>query len=247
MTILSNKSDEVTRKETIHELKEDSNVTLNSNVNNDSNNNLKLSSKKNIKAILFDVYGTILRSDSGDLAQSLSKRSVLLNAARLVSNKYCMNRSPDEIVSAYENAISAEHHRKKSEGIQYPEVVLEDIWAQVCTSLGVTAGPLTELAYDFYDLTASRYLYDGVFEVLKELQKRGIRMGIISNAQRGTELDLLRLLKIDSLTTFFDKDLLFFSYRLGYSKPNLNAFRLALSHLHEKGILPSEVLFVGNS
>ncbi len=105
-------------------------------------------------------------------------------------------------------------------------------------------------SYNFYSL--GRTLFPGVVEALDALKSKNIVIGILSNAQFYTPIDLTLLIretcneKYDDFNELFDSDLTFFSYEYGVAKPNQLLFRRLYDALYEYQILPSQTVFVGN-
>lgn len=82
-------------------------------------------------------------------------------------------------------------------------------------------------------------LFDGVYEILKELKQRGIKMAILSNKPHKRTLDV-----VDKM---FEKDI--FDYVLGYKdeetkKPSPYG---ALLIARELGIKPQETVYIGDT
>jgi putative hydrolase of the HAD superfamily len=86
----------------------------------------------------------------------------------------------------------------------------------------------------------------GLQACLAELQRRGLALGIISNAQFYT-LELFPALLGQSLEQLgFDEDLQFYSYRHGQAKPGLPLYQMAADAVTGRGLRPGEVLYIGN-
>ncbi len=92
-----------------------------------------------------------------------------------------------------------------------------------------------------------------MFDVLNTLKQRGLRHGIISNAQFYTPIELSQLLRDESACavctyeSLFDPLFVFFSFDLGVAKPDLTPFRRAVEALTRENIMPDDCVFVGNS
>lgn len=205
-----------------------------------------------IKAVIFDIYGTLIRLDTGDLDDSLKKEKKLIRAMDRLKRKYGIKGPSKDILRMYVNQIRRVHKTKEGLGISYPEVKIDNIWKSVLRGVGHRAGikRIFKIAYDFHDFSGERRLYDNTAYLLKELKGRGIKAGIVSNSQFYTEIDMLRLLRrelrIHSIYELFDKPLVFYSYRVGCSKPNMKSFNLLKRRLRKFRIRNSEVLYVGN-
>ena len=95
-------------------------------------------------------------------------------------------------------------------------------------------------------------MYPGIYDTFKHLRNRNLTMGIISNGQFYTLVDVSCLLvkqsndKIKNISDFISKDFCFLSYQYGCSKPNPQLFFEALKALQKTGIESEEVLYVGN-
>jgi putative hydrolase of the HAD superfamily len=86
----------------------------------------------------------------------------------------------------------------------------------------------------------------GARETLEVLRKRGLRLGLISNAQFFTPL-LFRDFFDDSPEELgFDPGLLIYSFEIGEAKPSPALFAPALERLSSLGISPESCVYVGN-
>lgn len=192
-----------------------------------------------MKAVIFDIYGTLLQSDAGDLDETLSKEKQMLKALSLVKEKHGLSFDEKTILDKYIAEIRKVHDKKKEKGIVYPEIIIEDIWSTL-----IPSKDSKQIAWDFYNYCSERKLYSNTKKIISYLQKK-VPLGIISNAQFYTIIDLEKLLDA-SLDIYFDKNLCFWSYKVGYSKPNPGSFIALKEKLERMGISPEETLFVGN-
>jgi putative hydrolase of the HAD superfamily len=109
-----------------------------------------------------------------------------------------------------------------------------------------------KVAYFFDDVHQAKAFYPHALETLAAVKKMGLRQGIVSNAQFYTPIMLNILLRqagyegANPHADFFERRLIFYSYRLGVSKPNPFAFEQAKKRLGSKGIKPARVIYVGN-
>jgi len=85
----------------------------------------------------------------------------------------------------------------------------------------------------------SMRLYDGVIPLLKELKRRGIKIGIVTDFTADIQLRRIHALKVGSYI-----DVLVTSEEAGRDKPHPAAFLFALNKL---GILPHEAIVVGDN
>jgi putative hydrolase of the HAD superfamily len=79
-----------------------------------------------------------------------------------------------------------------------------------------------------------------------------MRLGILSNAQFYTPIDLTLYLRdqtgneIDDMGELFDPELIFYSFEYAMAKPSRLLFRKLFDALYELQVLPSQTVFVGN-
>ncbi len=87
-----------------------------------------------IEAVLFDVYGTLFISGSGDisLAQSAGRDDEALAALLF---KYHIESPPDLFREQFFAAIADSHTESRQKGKDYPEVEIDLIWHLV-TGIG---------------------------------------------------------------------------------------------------------------
>ena len=227
-----------------------------------------------VRVILFDVYGTLFNYWKPEFVTNDSKQKSLLDAFDKTISYFGMERflvemNPGEasaktLWDLYHGLIALRHKLSLDKKIEYPEVKIEEVWNMILLMLkrrgyepgaAFTSDP-SELArcvafcYNFYSF--NRGLYPGVVGALRTLNEENILLGIVSNAQFYTPIDLTLFLReqshgdIDDLTRLFDPDLVFFSYEYGVSKPNPLLFRKLFDALYEFQILPSQALYIGN-
>jgi putative hydrolase of the HAD superfamily len=191
-----------------------------------------------VKVICWDVYGTLLASQRGDL-DSLVRRAPELTAAFAQTiREFRVNHSAAVLCRDFLAAIATQRAAKLAAGIAHPEIRIEDIWQQL-----VPTAPPRDIALYFERKANPKQLVPGARETLDALKRAGLRQGIISNAQFYTLIELSELLGGD----FFDPALIFLSCDLGVAKPDVTAFRRAVETLARDRITPAECLIVGDS
>ena len=190
-----------------------------------------LTDAKHIRVVLWDVYGTLLIAERGDL-ESLVRRPDALRAAFVQTAHHF--RLPVQPAVLHEKFIA---------GLSRPgEVRIEELWQKLLP--GTTIDQAREIAM-FFERTANpKSLQPHALETLMEIRRRGLRQGIISNAQFYTRIELAELLGTESI---FDPTLVFLSCDLGVAKPDLTAFRMCVERLAADGFAPGQCLMVGDS
>jgi putative hydrolase of the HAD superfamily len=130
----------------------------------------------------------------------------------------------------------------------YPELRVEELWAEFLEQQGYgnTMDKARELALR-YELTVNPvYPMPGAEETLGILQKRLIRLGLISNAQFFTPLLFEAFFNATPKDLGFDSELLIYSFEMGEAKPSPNLFSPAVRRLKSLGLEPENALYVGN-
>jgi len=196
-----------------------------------------------IRCILFDVYGTLFISASGDICftkkvvQETHKIEHLLERFKIKINA-------KTLLTNFFNTVEKQHEELRQKGLDYPEIEIDQIWMRVTGSDNRERA--RAFALEFELIVNPAYPMPHLKEVLKELKNRHIVLGIISNAQFFTPYLFDWFLKSDLKNLGFDPNLTLFSYKFGYAKPSKFLFEDASSRLKEINIPTDSVLYVGN-
>jgi len=210
------------------------------------------------KAILFDVYGTLFSSATGDIA-AVAHNTEVNNPHQ--SAKICGHflNAPalDAVAASYDPKLSGEElsiyfHQKVDEvlqrmrlNVEWPEVQADQIWAEFLQERGLS-GSGQELALR-YELAANPVNpMPGAEQTITRLREAGCLFGIISNAQFYTPLLFERFFGGRPENIGFDKHLLFYSFEFGVAKPSPVLFNAAARELGVRGIKTQDCAFVGN-
>jgi len=194
-----------------------------------------------IRAVLFDIYGTLVISASGDigLAGEQDEESAFWAALDTAGLVPPAGVCPNDLKAAIGNF----HAERKAAGVEYPEVDILDIWRSVLGS----EGDIAHLAVEYECRVNPVWPMPGLAELLAEIRDRGFVLGIVSNAQFYTPLMLEAFLGRPLPALGFDPECCAFSYHLLEAKPSTRIYREALTGLSRRhGISPLEVLYVGN-
>lgn len=196
-----------------------------------------------VQCLLFDIYGTLFVSRSGDIgiARNNSKGPAHLD---VLVDKYAIRMTSRELLDKYYEAIEKEHRKLKRNGIDYPEVQIDHIW-QAISKFDDHAN-VRAFALEFELITNPVHPMPGLNELLTAVRQAGVKMGIISNAQFYTSYLFDWFLKADLKDLGFDPDLLFYSFQTGHAKPSLHMFQKAVERCRERRIEPGSILYLGN-
>jgi putative hydrolase of the HAD superfamily len=196
-----------------------------------------------VKSILFDVYGTLLISRSGDEdshAVNHNRKRVLAGVMR----RYGIAGTPENLMDSLRQAIENDHDKLRQEGNDHPEVDIVQIWQRLlCTD---DAARVKMFALEYEMVVNPVYPMPGLEDLLSACRGQNLLLGIISNAQFYTPRLLERILGTPLDMCGFDPQLTFFSYRFGSAKPSGLMFELAAENFSHRGIPQASVLYVGN-
>lgn len=215
---------------------------------------------ENIKAVIFDIYGTLLVSSSGDIDQAeISTKN--LEEALIASNIEIVepkNNPLEHILHDFEYTIRICHQEAKKNQVPYPEIDILSIWEIVLLHArrkGLVCfngdANIMRMTCVFEFLSNKVYPMPGMQEVIGMLKQKQLPLGIVSNAQFYTPVLMNYFLNdtvgLEEEVKNFDRDLTVYSYKIGIGKPDTNLFEELTPVLrNEYNLKPEEVLFVGN-
>ena len=195
-----------------------------------------------VQCLLFDVYGTLLISGSGDVGTAM--QTIQDNAQfKALLLEFNVDDPSGKVLEGFFNAITRQHEQLKADGIDYPEVKIDQIWMQVLGWHDRDMARSFALAFEL--IVNPVFPMPGFLKLVQHARER-CSLGIISNAQFFTRILLEKFLKASLEKSGFDQDLLIFSYQTNYAKPSEHLFRLSAGRLEKRGISPSETLYLGN-
>ena len=227
-----------------------------------------------IRAVIFDVYGTLVNYWRPGLHEAEERPHFLQAACREVADRfsftdYLIEMDPEAapektLYDLYCGLIALSHEKAAKKGVLHPEVKTEAIWNMIVLMLkrrgydpgktGISIdgdmGRYIGYAYNFFSL--GRGLYPGVVQSIEKLRKNNMSLGIVSNAQFYSPIDLTLFIRdqsggrIDDINELFDPDLCFYSYEYSTAKPDSLLFQKLYDTLYEYQILPSQTVYVGN-
>jgi putative hydrolase of the HAD superfamily len=210
-----------------------------------------------IRAVLFDVYGTLFISGSGDIgvAGPQHDASALVEAFREAGLGALSPGEAETALGRLRHHIEADHAAKRAAGAVKPEVEIRDIWRRVLGDLaGAGARPaepdaeaLARLAVAFECRVNPVWPMPNARETLRALAGSGLVLGIVSNAQFHTPLLFPALMEAETAELGFEEEACAWSWRIEAAKPDVRLFDGPLRTLATtRGIQPAEVVYVGN-
>ena len=223
-----------------------------------------------LRAVLWNVYGTLLRVSDGELKFEHANDFVMETALEKTIHEFkmwgSMSRKPGQ-PSAYMREIykrALDEQRLAVGGAEkHPEVLSDRLWEGIVKKLFQKEyqfdagfyGSLNEfarkVAYFFHASLQGTACYDGAAEALRAVAAAGPTQGLLGDGQAFTPVQLRRGLQKQGPDLELDElvppGLRLLSYERRARKPSETLFREALEALGERGIEPSEVLHVGSS
>ena len=199
--------------------------------------------KRPVRAVLFDVYGTLLVSRAGDIATAGHRMPDPGGQTDPIS-RLGLDIAPEQLRANIQAHIRAVHHARRAEGVDVPEVEIDRIWMDILPTANRGRARQAALTYELavnpvWPMPHAR-------QVLDVCRRCGLVVGIVSNAQFYTPLVLERLMGASLDALGFAPALRFYSYQLGRAKPSPALFDAARAALARMAIDPAATLYVGN-
>jgi putative hydrolase of the HAD superfamily len=209
-----------------------------------------------IKAVLFDIYGTLFVSGSGDIGTGNAEadEQALRAALSQVGLHTAAMGSTIRGTEFLARAIRQAHDQRRAERIEYPEIDILAIWHRLLRELpenvvtvDVTEDQLRVLALEYECRVNPVWPMPGLAQILSRLHEKRLVLGLVSNAQFYTPLLFEAFLDATPQVLGFDSLCCAFSYQMLEAKPSTRLFSKPLEGLERKyGIKAREVLYVGN-
>ena len=218
----------------------------------------RLEKLPDIRAVAFDIYGTLLISGSGDIGTLQKNDPDLAQAEAMQSSLQSIGLNPNENLAQLYNRFQAQikdtWQRRKSQGVEHPEVEIRVVWQDFLDSLDsdgnspkkVTPDIIEALAIAFECKVNPVWPMPGIHRTLFELRAAGLPLGIVSNAQFYTPLQLENFKEKENLAQYFDPALCNWSYIELEAKPSVRLFANLRYQLGKRQIAPEQTLYIGN-
>jgi putative hydrolase of the HAD superfamily len=210
-----------------------------------------------VRAVVFDIYGTLFISASGDVgtARNRARRGAFRAA---LSEELVLRRPLDEAAAraeeAYFAAIDGMHEDKRRAGMAHAEVDIREVWHEVVTRLREqaysddtpTPTVLERIALRYELQTNPTWPMPDMVETVERIAA-SMPVGIVSNAQFFTPLLFPALTGRGTADIGVRDDLTVYSFQRGEAKPSPKLFTPVVTALSEAyGVGPHEALYVGN-
>jgi putative hydrolase of the HAD superfamily len=204
-----------------------------------------------VETVLFDIYGTLLISGSGDVgtAAATDSAEALRQSLRAAGYEGDLERAGELGPKMMQAEIRLWHEEAKQNGFEYPEVEISRVWKNIIQkfqSLEILKTndddeKILRLTVEYEFRVNPTWPMPGALETLQNLKARGFKLGIVSNAQFYTPLILEALFGQSVEELGFDPALCVWSYKELRAKPDVRLFQTL-----DKKIDLSKTLYVGN-
>jgi hypothetical protein len=224
---------------------------------------------RGVRAVLWNVYGTLLAIPLGELVFEHPTPYVMTMALEKTIAEFKMWASmsrkpgaPSEYMAHIYGSILDEQRMAPSPGEKYPEIVAERVWEGVLKKLFAKEynfdagfyGSLNEyskkIAYYFHASMQGTAAYPGADRAMKAVADAGLIQGLCGDGQCFTPVQLQRgLSRLDSqfrLDDVIPESQRTLSHMVRGRKPSERLFQHALDALAAHGIEAGEVLHVGS-
>jgi FMN phosphatase YigB (HAD superfamily) len=221
-----------------------------------------------VRAVLWNVYGTLLNIAGGELWFEHPQPFVMSVALEKTIQEFkmwgSMSRKPGQPSEYLQQLYGREllDQRTVTGGERYPEVASERLWESLIKKLlqkdykfdATFFGSLNEfsrkVAYFFHASLQGTTCYKRAVGALRYVAEAGLAQGLLADGQCFTPVQLQRGLAAQGpearLEKLLTEGLTFLSYEARAKKPSERLFRQALAALAGRGIAPSQVLHVGS-
>ena len=211
------------------------------------------------KAVVFDIYGTLIISASGDLDKAEYNAQMIKKALLGAHFEIVMDTEEafNDIFKDFNAYLFGHLSKTRREGKPFPEVDVISVWHDTLVAAEKKGKILILPNSDIYLFTFIFELQTNKIwpmpemkEVINTLHSKGIILGIVSNAQFYTPVIMNYLLHNETKDSSdiypFAKELSVFSYRELRGKPDTYLFEKLVPGLMAYDLKPEEVLYVGN-
>ncbi len=196
-----------------------------------------------VSCLLFDIYGTLFISGSGDIGVS-EKQGRGSGALDRLLKRYGIDGPREALLNRFHGAIRSAHLDMKEMGVDFPEVDIVQIWRRVLESRAPE--DLEAFAFEFEMIVNPVHPMPNLEKTLTACRRRDVPMGIVSNAQFYTPYLFDMFLGKPPEELGFVRELIIYSYRFNRAKPSEHLFRRAAAFLEERSISPGSTLYAGN-
>jgi putative hydrolase of the HAD superfamily len=212
----------------------------------------RLEKMDSIRAVLFDVYGTMFASGCGEIGTAVAvDRAAAATDALAEVAAHPTAEAGQACVEGLTAEIERDHQQRRASGIEHPEVEIREIWERTIERLIADGqiAPDGTIQTDHLSLTYecrvnAAWPMPNLTSTLQAIREAGHTLGIVSNAQFFTPLLFDALLDGNPATVGFAPENCIWSFEHREAKPSPHLFDLIVQKL--KGVRPDQMLYIGN-
>lgn len=204
-----------------------------------------------IRMVVFDIYGTLLISGSGDigLTQSQEAGTPFREALECAWMEWPGGLSTEEASQIFRQILLDHQAMRRQQAIEFPEVEIRAVWKEWLKRLNLEATPeqvrVLALAHELRHNPVAPM--PDLLKTLEVLVKKGMPLGIVSNAQFYTPILLEYHLGRSLEAAGFLPPCCIWSYQELEGKPSIRLFEKGATAIRSTtGLEPRNCLFVGN-
>ncbi|MFQ3651035.1 MAG: HAD family hydrolase [Gemmataceae bacterium] len=218
-----------------------------------------------IRAVLWNVYGTLLAIPLGELVFEHPQPFIMSNALEKTIQEFkmwaSMSRKPgqpsDYMLSIYQQILL--ENKTGPSGERFPEAASDRIWETILKRLlqkdykfdtnfyGALNEYSRKVAYFFHASLQATACYPGASLAVRHLSEKGIIQGLLGEGQCFTPVQVARGLRSQDPSLVVPwGDQVTLSYECRGRKPSERLFRLGLERLQSRDISAPEVLHIGS-
>ena len=220
-----------------------------------------------VKAITWNVYGTLLSISGGEFVREHPEKFVMDIALEKTIQEFKMWKSmsrkpgkPSDYMRVMIQNVVDELNFQVEKGEKYPEIPVERIWDGILKKLlqneyvidskyGTREEAAVKIAYFFHRSLQGVGTQHGAADTLMWLKENSYWQGLLADAQCFTMLQLQRAMaenhpgfQLHACVPFGNRSL---SYQVKGKKPSERLFKDMISKLRTAGIAPDETLHIG--
>ncbi len=211
------------------------------------------------RTVIFDIYGTLIISASGDVDKAEYNAGMIKKALKgggfeiLIDDEDAYNG----IYQDFHESQIEQLNRMNQNGYPFPEADVTKIWTDILIAaekkgrINIKENSDILLFTFILELQTNKiWPMPGMVDLINKLYNSGIELGIVSNAQFYTPVIMNYLLhretKVDAFIKLFTPELSVFSYKEQRGKPDTFLFEKLVPELAKRNLKPQDVLYVGN-
>lgn len=210
----------------------------------------KLDPIQGIKAVFFDVYGTLIISSVGDISLVKDENRDAVMARVLAAYGFGIPTEKREGLSQkFREIVASQQDVERTKGTDWPEVEIRNVWKELIESYGFASPDFDTCAAvaTFYEAQVNAvWPMPNALKLLEGITEKGLTLGIVSNAQFFTPYMFEAFFGKTTEELGFQPEHGHWSYAELKAKPSTALYEDAAAALAKKGIQPEEVLYIGN-